>query len=144
MTTHSGFFNQVILHSMTGADGTDDTRQKATALYQQYISHPNVSPHTRNGFFGNYDGSPDWTTRAADNFLLLSSRAPDMAMMLSADTLLTMLNPTPDTAWDHFYLLRGEKTSPPRKSSRKNFSVMTLRYFTPHLISRPGNNDLGN
>lgn len=26
MTTHSGFFNQVILHSMTGADGTDDTR----------------------------------------------------------------------------------------------------------------------
>lgn len=107
MTTHSGFFNQVILHSMTGADGTDDTRQKATALYQQYISHPNVSPHTRNGFFGNYDGSPDWTTRAADNFLLLSSRAPDMAMMLSADTLLTMLNPTPDTAWDHFYLLRG-------------------------------------
>ena len=107
MTTHSGFFNQVILHSMTGADGTDDTRQKATALYEQYLSHPNVSPHTRHGFFGNYDGSPDWTTRAADNFLLLSSRAPDMAMMLSADTLLTMLNPTPDTAWDHFYLLRG-------------------------------------
>ncbi len=107
MTTHSGFFNQVILHSMTGADCTDDTRQKAAALYEQYLSHPNVSPHTRNGLFGNYDGSPDWTTRTADNFLLLSSRTPDTAMMLSADTLLTMLNPTPDTAWDHFYLLRG-------------------------------------
>lgn len=33
-------------------------------------------------------------------------------MMLSTDTLLTMLNPTPDTAWDNFYLLRaGENVS---------------------------------
>ncbi|EQC2932059.1 type III secretion system effector HECT-type E3 ubiquitin transferase [Salmonella bongori] len=112
MTTHSGFFNQVILHCMTGVDCTDGTRQKAAALYEQYLAHPAVSPHIHNGLFGNYDGSPDWTTRAADNFLLLSSQDSDTAMMLSTDTLLTMLNPTPDTAWDNFYLLRaGENVS---------------------------------
>ncbi|HAE8256202.1 TPA_asm: type III secretion system effector HECT-type E3 ubiquitin transferase, partial [Salmonella enterica subsp. salamae serovar 42:b:1,5] len=107
MTTHSGLFNQVIVHCMTGMACTDDTRQKAAALYERYLTHPLVSPHINNGLFGDYDGSPDWTTRHADNFLLLSSRTSDMAMMLSADTLLTMLNPTPDTAWDRFYLLRG-------------------------------------
>lgn len=107
MTTHSEFFNQVILHSMTGADSSDDTRQKATALYEQYLAHPAVSAHTHNGLFGDYDGRPDWTSQDADNFLLVSSRAPDTAMMLSANTLLTMLNPTPETAWDHFYLLKG-------------------------------------
>ncbi|HCL5345586.1 TPA: type III secretion system effector HECT-type E3 ubiquitin transferase, partial [Salmonella enterica] len=108
MTTHSELFNQVIVHCMTGEDCTDDTRQKAAALYERYLAHPAVSPHiNNNGLFGDYDGSPDWTTRDADNFLLLSSRTHDTAMMLSADTLLTMLNPTPDTAWDRFYLLRG-------------------------------------
>uniref|UniRef100_UPI001C463865 type III secretion system effector HECT-type E3 ubiquitin transferase n=1 Tax=Salmonella enterica TaxID=28901 RepID=UPI001C463865 len=107
MTTHSGLFNQVVLHCMTGVDCTDDTRQKAAALYERYLTHPLVSPHIHNGLFGNYNGSPDWTTRAADNFLLVSSRTSDTAMMLSADTLLTMLNPTPDTTWDRFYLLRG-------------------------------------
>ncbi|ASG55199.1 type III secretion system effector HECT-type E3 ubiquitin transferase [Salmonella bongori] len=107
MTTHSGFFNQVIVHCMTGVDCTDDIRQKAAALYERYLAHPLVSPHINNGLFGDYDGSPDWTTSAADNFLLLSSRASDTAMMLSADTLSTMLNPKPDTAWDRFYLLRG-------------------------------------
>lgn len=112
MTTHSGLFNQVILHCMTGVDCTDGIRQKAAALYEQYLAHPAVSPHIHNGLFGNYDGSPDWTTRAADNFLLLSSQDSDTAMMLSTDTLLTMLNPTPDTAWDNFYLLRaGENVS---------------------------------
>ncbi|HAE7084015.1 TPA_asm: E3 ubiquitin--protein ligase, partial [Salmonella enterica subsp. salamae serovar 42:z:1,5] len=95
------------VHCMTGMACTDDTRQKAAALYERYLTHPLVSPHINNGLFGDYDGSPDWTTRHADNFLLLSSRTSDMAMMLSADTLLTMLNPTPDTAWDRFYLLRG-------------------------------------
>ncbi|EHM2231900.1 type III secretion system effector HECT-type E3 ubiquitin transferase, partial [Salmonella bongori] len=112
MTTHSGLFNQVIVHCMTGVDCTDDIRQKAAALYERYLAHPLVSPHIHNGLFGDYDGSPDWTTSAADNFLLLSSRAPGTAMMLSADTLSTMLNPTPDTAWDNFYLLRaGENVS---------------------------------
>ncbi|HAE7084016.1 TPA_asm: E3 ubiquitin--protein ligase, partial [Salmonella enterica subsp. salamae serovar 42:z:1,5] len=95
------------LHCMTGADCTDDTRQKAAALYERYLAHPAVSPHINNGLFGNYNGSPDWTTRAADNFLLVSSRTSDTAMMLSTDTLLTMLTPTPDTTWDRFYLLRG-------------------------------------
>lgn len=133
MTTHSGFFNQVILHSMTGADGTDDTRQKAAALYDQYLACPAVSPHINNGLFGNYDGSPDWTTRTADNFLLLSSRTPDTAMMLSADTLLTMLNPTPDTAWDRFYLLRaGENVSTaqisPEELFRHDFKVFSAGY----------------
>ncbi|ECC1649246.1 type III secretion system effector HECT-type E3 ubiquitin transferase [Salmonella enterica subsp. salamae] len=107
MTTHSGLFNQVVLHCMTGADCSDDTRQKAAALYERYLAHPAVSPHINNGLFGNYNGSPDWTTRAADNFLLVSSRTSDTAMMLSTDTLLTMLTPTPDTTWDRFYLLRG-------------------------------------
>ncbi|VEB57675.1 restriction endonuclease Eco57I [Salmonella enterica subsp. enterica] len=93
MTTHSGLFNQVILHCMTGVDCTDGIRQKAAALYEQYLAHPAVSPHIHNGLFGNYDGSPDWTTRAADNFLLLSSQDSDTAMMLSTDTLLTMLKP---------------------------------------------------
>lgn len=133
MTTHSGFFNQVILHSMTGADCTDDTRQKAAALYDQYLACPAVSPHINNGLFGNYDGSPDWTTRTADNFLLLSSRTPDTAMMLSADTLLTMLNPTPDTAWDRFYLLRaGENVSTaqisPEELFRHDFKVFSAGY----------------
>lgn len=59
MTTHSGLFNQVILHCMTGVDCTDGTRQKAAALYAQYLAHPAVSPHIHNGLFGNYDGSPD-------------------------------------------------------------------------------------
>ncbi|ECD9380499.1 type III secretion system effector HECT-type E3 ubiquitin transferase, partial [Salmonella enterica subsp. salamae] len=107
MTTHSGLFNQVVLHCMTGADCSDDTRQKAAALYERYLAHPAVSPHINNGLFGNYNGSPDWTTRAADNFLLVSSKTSDTAMMLSTDTLLTMLTPTPDTTWDRFYLLRG-------------------------------------
>ncbi len=93
MTTHSGLFNQVVLHCMTGADCSDDTRQKAAALYERYLAHPAVSPHINNGLFGNYNGSPDWTTRAADNFLLVSSKTSDTAMMLSTDTLLTMLTP---------------------------------------------------
>ncbi len=44
---HSGLFNQVILHCMTGADCTDGTRRgKAAALYEQYLAHPAVrSPH---------------------------------------------------------------------------------------------------
>ncbi|EAA9934145.1 hypothetical protein AC322_25560, partial [Salmonella enterica subsp. salamae] len=107
MATHSGLFNQVVLHCMTGGACTDDTRQKAAALYERYLAHPAVSPHINNGLFGDYNGSPDWTTHAADNFLLVSSRTSDTAMMLSADTLLTMLTPTPDTTWDRFYLLRG-------------------------------------
>lgn len=134
MTTYNSFFNQVILHSMTGADSTDDTHQKATALYERYLAHPAVSPHTNKGLFGDYDGSPDWTTRAADNFLLLSSRAPDTAMMLSADTLLAMLTPTPDTAWDRFYLLRGGENVPtaqisPEELFREDFRVFHSAFY---------------
>ncbi|EIB9351290.1 type III secretion system effector HECT-type E3 ubiquitin transferase [Salmonella enterica] len=131
MTTHSAFFNQVILHSMTGADCTDDTRQKAAALYEQYLAHPAVSPHINNGLFGNYDGSPDWTTRAADNFVLLSSRTPDTAMMLSSDTLLTMLNPTPDTSWDHFYLLKGGENIPSSQISPGELFRHDFKVFSP-------------
>ncbi|EHF0525783.1 type III secretion system effector HECT-type E3 ubiquitin transferase [Salmonella enterica] len=131
MTTHSAFFNQVILHSMTGADCTDDARQKAAALYEQYLAHPAVSPHINNGLFGNYDGSPDWTTRAADNFVLLSSRTPDTAMMLSADTLLTMLNPTPDTSWDHFYLLKGGENIPSSQISPSELFRHDFKVFSP-------------
>ncbi|EAR5954831.1 E3 ubiquitin--protein ligase, partial [Salmonella enterica] len=122
---------QVILHSMTGADCTDDTRQKAAALYEQYLAHPAVSPHINNGLFGNYDGSPDWTTRAADNFLLLSSRTPDTAMMLSSDTLLTMLNPTPDTSWDHFYLLKGGENIPSSQISPGELFRHDFKVFSP-------------
>ncbi|EMD3877984.1 type III secretion system effector HECT-type E3 ubiquitin transferase, partial [Salmonella enterica] len=140
MTTHSGFFNQVILHCMTGVDCTDGTRQKAAALYEQYLAHPAVSPHIHNGLFGNYDGSPDWTTRAADNFLLLSSQDSDTAMMLSTDTLLTMLNPTPDTAWGNFYLLRaGENVSTaqisPVELFRHDFPVF-LAAFNQQAVQR--------
>ncbi|EEW6796042.1 type III secretion system effector HECT-type E3 ubiquitin transferase, partial [Salmonella enterica] len=140
MTTHSGLFNQVILHCMTGVDCTDGIRQKAAALYEQYLAHPAVSPHIHNGLFGNYDGSPDWTTRAADNFLLLSSQDSDTAMMLSTDTLLTMLNPTPDTAWDNFYLLRaGENVSTaqisPVELFRHDFPVF-LAAFNQQAVQR--------
>ncbi|MGS9064060.1 E3 ubiquitin--protein ligase, partial [Salmonella enterica subsp. enterica serovar Infantis] len=82
------------------------------ALYELYLAHPGVSPLIHIGLFGNYEGSPDWTSRAAYIFLLLSSHVSDTALLLSTDTLFTMLNPSPVTAWDNFFLLRaGENVS---------------------------------
>lgn len=104
MLSCNGSFIQTVLHGLNCA-----RIQPFHECYQRYLCLPQVAIYTRHSDFGRMDGSgmPEWGDKNAFNFLLLSSRNNDHAMMLTENMLRSMLNPDENTCWHAFFLFRG-------------------------------------
>lgn len=132
MLSYNGAFVQVIAHGMTEKkipemavenktpemerkiaaleEKTAVLKEKTAALYDIYLNLERIKPYCETEFFGDYQQKPDWKDEGAINAILIPAEVqqPEVvsAMLLSQHSLVSMLQPKPDTVWNNFYLYR--------------------------------------
>ena len=121
---NNSFFIQLIHNSRKAGGGV---KKQAEALYEQkYLPLERISPSYTGAdrFFGNYENgerTPDWSDKAANNYILTADRAVQedghqviekQTLLLSENQLNTMLEGTAEH-WEYFtHYIANDKEAP--------------------------------
>ncbi len=128
----------MILHCMTGVVALMAPRQKLQRFMNKSCSPGGVSPSIIMGSSAIMTAARTGQPALQIISCCFHSTSSDTAMMLSTDTLLTMLFPLLLTLHGTtFTCCEPESVSTAQISPVGDYSVMTFRCFSPHLIN-PG------
>jgi uncharacterized protein YjbI with pentapeptide repeats len=132
MFSHNGAFIQLISQAMAG---NSCFRHQTKTLYNYYLQDNRIIPYTE-GNFGDYAGQADWSTRDADNLILLSVQSnSDYAMIMSQNQLQQMLDMQTEKAdinWHGFYLYQGQENIGPADYQLDNLFQYHFKLFMPN------------
>ncbi|KKA52667.1 hypothetical protein TM63_07635 [Salmonella enterica subsp. salamae serovar 42:f,g,t:--] len=110
MQSHNGAFIKTMLQGMYDQEVSfPDLSLICQEIYTDcYLPTDAVALYTRQDDFGKMDGSgePDWESKDAFNWVLLSSPEENSVMMVSDNSLSKMLEPDFYTHWRSFFLYR--------------------------------------
>ncbi len=115
MQSHNGAFIKTMLQGMYDQEVSfPDLSLICQEIYTDcYLTTDAVALYTRQDDFGKMDGSgePDWESKDAFNWVLLSSPEENSVMMVSDNSLSEMLEPDFDTHWRSFFFVPGWRAS---------------------------------
>ncbi|WP_370605260.1 pentapeptide repeat-containing protein [Citrobacter braakii] len=110
MQSHNGAFIKTMLQGMYDPKvSCPDLSLICQEIYTDYyLPTDAVALYTRQDDFGKMDGSgePDWESKDAFNWVLLSSPEENSIMVVSDNSLSKMFGPDFDTHWRSFFLYR--------------------------------------